>query len=60
MAHIQLEADRPFPSTPTAVLEGYPMEGCQCFELSLDRACSPKEHKAQPVTLGVYRYFVFS
>ena len=55
MAHIALEADRPFPSTPTAVLENYPLIGGQCFELSLDRPFSEKEHKAEPLTLGVYR-----
>ena len=56
MAHnIELEADRPFPSTPTAVLEGYIQEGGQCFELSIDRAISPKEFKAQPLILGVWR-----
>jgi hypothetical protein len=56
MAHnIELEADRPFPSTPTAVLEGYILEGGQCFHLSIDRAVSQKELKAEPLTLGVYR-----
>ena len=56
MAHlIDLEADRPFPSTPTAVLEGYIQEGGQCFELSIDRAISTKEFNAQPLILGVWR-----
>ena len=56
---IALEAELPFPSTPLAVLQGYPLNGGQLFEFSLDRPASQKERLAEPLTLGVYRYYVF-
>jgi hypothetical protein len=60
MAHlIDLEAELPIPSTPLAVLQGYPLEGGQLYEFSLDRPASAKERDAEPLTLGVYRYYVF-